>query len=208
MSFIKPLQKIKKLIPFNWGKSVITWLQKNFTSIYVHHSVKIYGVGSLDIENGVHLDEGTIIYLHKKSNLKISNNTRIGRNCYLEIGEDQIIFIGNNSSIQNNCHLHGNVHIGNSTLIAPNCYMSSGTHMYAGDRTKTIREKDKEMSSNDKRVIIGNDCWIGINVVILPGSEVGSKCVIGANIVLNGLIENEMVLKNSSSYKIEKIRYI
>jgi len=31
---------------------------------------------------------------------------------------------------------------------------------------------------------IGNDCWIGINSVILPGVVLGDGCVVGANSVV------------------------
>ena len=35
-------------------------------------------------------------------------------------------------------------------------------------------------------VVIGDDCWIGSNVVILRGSRIGRGCVIGAGAVVHG----------------------
>ena len=35
-------------------------------------------------------------------------------------------------------------------------------------------------------VFIGDNVWIGENVVILPGSKIGNGCIIGANTLING----------------------
>ena len=35
-----------------------------------------------------------------------------------------------------------------------------------------------------REIIIGNDCWIGANVTILPGITIGEGCTIGAGSVV------------------------
>jgi len=42
-------------------------------------------------------------------------------------------------------------------------------------------------------VDIGEDVWIGANVVILPGSRIGSGCVIGAGAVVKGELPADQV---------------
>ncbi len=45
-----------------------------------------------------------------------------------------------------------------------------------------------------KPVSIGNNVWIGENVCILPGVNIGDGCIIGANSVVNGdIADNCMV---------------
>lgn len=38
--------------------------------------------------------------------------------------------------------------------------------------------------NDDKHVIIGDNGWVGDNVVILPGVRIGNGCVIGSNAVV------------------------
>ena len=43
---------------------------------------------------------------------------------------------------------------------------------------------EKGRMCSAKPVTIGNDCWFGANVVVLPGVTVGDNCVIGAGSVV------------------------
>ena len=54
-----------------------------------------------------------------------------------------------------------------------------------------IRWQDAKASSDaitakSHLVVIGDDCWFGINVVVLPGVTIGRGCVIAANTVVTG----------------------
>lgn len=43
-------------------------------------------------------------------------------------------------------------------------------------------------------VHIGNNVWIGDNVVILPGSYIGDGCIVGANSVVTGKFGNNSII--------------
>ena len=50
---------------------------------------------------------------------------------------------------------------------------------------------DKETGVDRKKykvapVVIGKNCWIGANAVILRGTTIGDNCVVGAGCVLKG----------------------
>ena len=51
----------------------------------------------------------------------------------------------------------------------------------------------KQGSFEEKRVIIGDDCWIGRRAIIMPGVEIAKGCIIGAGAV---------VTKNTQPYGI------
>src|SRR5690625_7860100 len=48
-----------------------------------------------------------------------------------------------------------------------------------------------------KPVKIGNDCWLGANVVVCPGVTIGDNCVIGAgSIVVKDIPNNSFAAGN------------
>ena len=130
----------------------------------------------------------------EEGNIQLLGNNYIGRN--VEIGAIKLIQIGFNSSIQDRCIILGDVEIGNYCTFAPNVYISSGRHYYNFKPNYYIKDQD-ELIANDKllsqahskKVIIGDDCWLGINSVIMSGITIGRGCVIGANSVVTKNLE-------------------
>ena len=48
-----------------------------------------------------------------------------------------------------------------------------------------------------KPVVIGNDCWLGANVVVCPGVTIGDNCVIGAgSVVVKDIPANHVAAGN------------
>jgi hypothetical protein len=68
----------------------------------------------------------------------------------------------------------------------------------------TIKDQD-EMVANDntlskahsKKVTIGDDCWLGINSVVMSGITIGRGCIIGANSVVTKNLEPFSVVAGS-----------
>jgi acetyltransferase-like isoleucine patch superfamily enzyme len=204
---------LKKFAPFNLTKSLISRLERVLCKRYIHHTAIIHGAGSIHIGDCVHIDEGTVIYLPEGSCLNLEKNCRIASNCYIEPGIQSGIRFCENSSVQARSYVFGDVHIGKSTLLAPNCFISSTAHIFSGDEDLTIKERDhayiaKHGSLKSKNIIIGDDCWLGINVVLLPGVRIGTKTVIAANTVLKGSFPARSVVKQGFDYSIEEIRYL
>lgn len=54
----------------------------------------------------------------------------------------------------------------------------------------------KEQGFSIGTVIVGKHCWIGSNVVLLKGTEIGDNCVIGAGVIVNGKVPAGTILKN------------
>lgn len=69
--------------------------------------------------------------------------------------------------------------IGDDVAIGGNCLISDNDHTIDDSGTPVMA-----MPLRAEPVHIGNGCWIGQNVVIVRGSRIGERCVIGANSVV------------------------
>ncbi len=98
----------------------------------------------------------------------------------IEIGEN---FYANHNLII----LDGSkVQFGDNVFIAPNCSFYTAGHPLDAER----RNKGLEYA---KPIKVGNNVWIGGNVIVLPGVTIGDNTVIGAGSVVNKDIPSNVV---------------
>jgi len=131
----------------------------------------------------------------------IHNNARIeGVSSYEGIKYQPFITIGDNVTIQQNIHLTcaGNISIGNNTAIASNVTISDITHGYEDINVPP----EKQLLKIDP-VVIGENCKLFNNVVILPGTKLGRHNIVGANSVVRGVFPDYSVIAGAPA-KIKK----
>ena len=113
-----------------------------------------------------------------------------------------------NAIIRKKFWLETNVELGDGTYLNPNVIVSDD---YQGDEIYLSIGKNCSVSpgvvfapvslhnnslwlrennilsqyESKKKIIIGDDVWIGANSTILPGIEIGNSCIIGANTLVN-----------------------
>lgn len=97
---------------------------------------------------------------------------------------DAVIRIGEATRINGACvHAVRYIEIGKRCLIASGAQiLDSNAHRLCMDQPGLRIDSVDE----GKPIIIGDDVWIGINVVVLPGTRIGNGSVIGANAVVSG----------------------
>ena len=88
--------------------------------------------------------------------------------------------IGDNSGVGLNCIINGPCSIGNDVLMGPNCVIYTVNHRFDSLDVPIRLQGDSE----PRPVVIGDDVWIGSNVIVLPGVKIGSHSVIGAGSVV------------------------
>ena len=93
----------------------------------------------------------------------------------------QGIAIGDNSSIGPHGYIgcSGPIRIGNNVMIGPKCSLFAENHVFSNSD-----ESIKSQGVQQRGITIGNDCWIGSNVIILDGVSIGSHVVIGAGTLI------------------------
>jgi acetyltransferase-like isoleucine patch superfamily enzyme len=74
----------------------------------------------------------------------------------------------------------GLVEIGDHCMLANGCFVSDASHRY-DDPDKPITWQGFDSKGPTR---IGENCWLGANVVVTSGVSIGERCVIGANSVV------------------------
>ena len=89
--------------------------------------------------------------------------------------------IGKNSMWNEGCWINarGGIEIGSNVMIGPHCIIQSQNHVFE-DVTKPISLQGYVRMP----VTIEDDCWIGAQVIILPGVHIGRGSVVGAGSVV------------------------
>jgi len=143
--------------------------------------------GALQCADAVVLGRRTRVQVPAGAELVLGEGAWVGDDC--EIAAAPRVVIGAHTSVQDGSRVLGEVSIGAGCVIGPNFYVSSRTHHFSDDASAPIRWQDARAAraapqAQSQGVAIGEDCWLGINVVVLRGLTVGRGCVIGANAVL------------------------
>jgi len=119
------------------------------------------------------------IYFHYGS------HTKIGKN----------FFANFNFTVQDDAP----VTIGDHCAFGPNVTIVTPVHPMLPNERREMRNArgERQHMCYAKPVTIGNDCWLGANVVICPGVTVGNRCVIGAgSVVTRDIPDNSFAAGN------------
>jgi len=145
---------------------------------------------------GMKIGKGTFlpsIHITWPNQVIIGDNCRIERDIYLKFDgiwrNGKAIKIGNNVFIGSQCEFNitQSISVGDDTLIASGCRFIDHDHGIMHDG---LMRKQPGVASAIK---IGNDVWLGCNVIVLKGVEIGDGAIIAAGAV---------VTKSISSYEI------
>lgn len=130
------------------------------------------------------------LYIRGRRSFVIGKNLTLGHSCRFDLeGDKKTLFVGSDCEFGDNTHIvaHQKVEIGDNVLVASKVFITDTDHgCYKNDGQDSPKTHPKERKLVSKSVAIGNNVWIGENVVILPGSTIGNGCIIGANSVVSG----------------------
>ncbi|WP_225548552.1 acyltransferase [Chromobacterium violaceum] len=108
-------------------------------------------------------------------NISIGAHTTINRNVILWPSK---LYIGDWVEINPGTVIYGEVAVGNFCMIGPNVVLAGGTH-----GTK-LEKAMRFQPSEDQRIVIGEDVWIGANASVTGGVVIAEGCIIGAGSVV------------------------
>ena len=110
------------------------------------------------------------------------------------------IVLGKNVFINSNCYFMdgAKITVGDNVFIGPSCGFYTANHPLDYQTRNQGIEQALPIS-------IGNNVWLGGNVIVLPGVKIGDGCVIGAGSVVTKDIEANSVATGIPCNVIKKI---
>ncbi len=105
-----------------------------------------------------------------------------GKNIRIKSGGDfpPFISLGNNSEIGTRALIQSGAVIGDDVIMGPDVKIYTKNHNF-DDLTQPIRTQGE---TDALPTVIGNDVWIGANVIILPGKKIGNHAILAAGAVV------------------------
>ena len=111
------------------------------------------------------------------------------------------ITIGNGVFLNFNCVILDvtPVTIGDRVLFGPAVQLLAATHPLSAEERRTGLELGAPIS-------IGDDCWFGGGVIVLPGVRIGARCVIGAGAVVTRDVEDDVVVAGNPANVVRRLK--
>lgn len=156
-----------------------------------------------------------VIFNKKGAKLKIGNNVTIkssflsnliglySRTIIITRTSEAEIIIGDNVGISGaTIYARKSISIGDNTLIGGNVkILDNDFHpLEIEARNADIKEK-----IGVKPVVIGKNCFIGCNAIILKGTVLGDGCVVGAGAVVSGRFEDNCVIAGNPAKIVKRL---
>jgi acetyltransferase-like isoleucine patch superfamily enzyme len=152
-----------------WNRAAIHWhfmRREAFVRWPVHGNVlEALREDRLTIGAGTLLEPGVWITAPDRARVTI------GRGVFLNLG----VMIASKELVE----------IGDHCMLANGCFVSDASHRF-DDQVQPITWQGFASKGPTR---IGDNCWLGTNVVVTSGVSIGRRCVIGANSVVTKDIE-------------------
>ena len=94
------------------------------------------------------------------------------------------------------------IEIGDCTVIGENVKFYDHNYHISDKSTPIVSQ-----GHSTEKIIIGKNCWIGSNVVILKGVTIGDNTIIGAGCVIDKSIPANTIVKMNRDYTLIDRRY-
>ena len=137
----------------------------------------------ISLGNNVQVHDRCTLIAGSELGIILEDGARLKQGVYLdtESSTTGYIHIGKRVYIGTGCCLHGHsgLEIGDDSLLAQNITITPYSHKFA-DPQKIIYVQ----GGHQRKVMIGRDCYIGMNVSVLWSADIGEGAVIGAGSVV------------------------
>ena len=149
--------------------------------------------------------EGNVLEALQQRRLELGEGVLFEPGVWITAPGDARIRIGEGTFLNRNVMIaaHELVEIGAHCMLANGCFVSDANHRF-DDPEKPITWQGFESKGPTR---IGDNCWLGIGVVVTSGVTIGERSVIGANSVVTRDIEPYSIAAGSPAKVLRKIEH-
>ena len=149
-------------------------------------------IGLYKIFNGSSFKSGMIerispdvvLEFNKGSKVTLGKKIRVHSGSKIKVRSGAKLIIEDNVKINYYCIIacQDSIKIGEGTEFGPSVYLYDHDHDYK----KGFSSNSDDEPFKKAPILIGKNCWIGANTILLRGTELGDGCVVGAGSVISG----------------------
>lgn len=140
---------------------------------------------------------------HSNSALEFGKNIQFRNAVSIRVIDDSKLSVGNEVFFNNDCSINCmyDIRIGDNSLFGESVKIYDHNHQYRNNISLI-----KNQGYVKGKVVIGSNCWIGSNVVILKDVEIGDNVVIGAGCVIFKSIPSNSIVYNNQNLTVTQYK--
>ena len=130
------------------------------------------------------------VSIDNKSKIYLKRGVLIASNSAISATGGGILYLGKNVGVNRNSMIicHERITIDDNTIMGPGVCIYDHDHVF--DSENGVQRNQYVTAP----ILIGKNCWIGADVVILRGSIIGDNCLIAAGSVVKGKVPSGSVI--------------
>ncbi|ROH95777.1 acyltransferase [Chryseobacterium daecheongense] len=139
----------------------------------------------------------------KIGNIRIDEHVLLREHCNILVYPDAELIIGKGVFFNNCCSVNclERIEIGDDTIFGEGVKLYDHNHLI---EKSSVIHVEKEKYTKDI-IKIGENCWIGSNVVILKGVTIGDNSVIGAGCIIHKSVPPNTIVKHNQNLIYESL---
>jgi len=134
---------------------------------YLHVLRLIHFYGYSHVQPRTQMKMGAGSSMAPNTSLRCGNLISVGKDCH--IGERCFLWAGPS---------RGRIILGDFVSLAPEVFITASNYKFR------VGKPFRQQPQTERDVIIGNDVWLGVRVIITAGVTIGDGCVVGAGAVV------------------------
>ncbi len=148
---------------------------------------------------------GNLLEALREGRLQIGAGTLLEPDVWITAPGSAHVRIGAGSFLNKGVMIaaHELVEIGDHCMLANGCFVSDASHRF-DDPERPVTWQGFHSKGPTR---IGDNCWLGANVVVTSGVSIGERCVIGANSVVTGDIEPFSIAAGAPARTLRRVEY-
>lgn len=182
----------------NWFKLIM-----KLTKVQYGKNIKLKGIPVIYNASGAKLQIGNNVTVNSSF---LSNLVGLYQRTIIVTRTPQAeLIIGDNVGISGaTIYARESIRIGDNTLVGGNAKIFDNDFhpLEIEARNKDIKEK-----IGSRPVVIGNNCFIGGNSIILKGTVLGDGCIVGAGAVVSGEFGDNCIIAGNPARVIKNLKH-